>query len=180
MSCNNDYSNRIDKELKKRFKNAFKFSNNAINKFILLLRKSVYPYENIDKWEKFNETTLPEKEEFYGNLNMEDITDADYMYAKRVCKDFEIKNLGEYHDLYVQSDILLLAENFENMCLKICELVPGNILSAHGLAWQAAFKKAEVKLNLLINIDMLLMVEKVLEEEYVTLFINMQELTTNT
>ena len=110
MSCNNDYSNKIDKELKKRFKNAFKFSNNAINKFILLLRKSVYPYENMDKWEKFNETTLPEKEEFYGNLNMEDITDADYMYAKRVCKDFEIKNLGEYHDLYLKSDTLLLAD----------------------------------------------------------------------
>ena len=78
---------------------------------------------------------------------MEVITDADYPHAKRVCKDFEIKNLGEYHDLYVQSDILLLAENFGNMCLKICELVPGNILSAHGLAWQAAFKKAEVKLK---------------------------------
>ena len=50
------------------------------------------------------------KEEFYGNLNMEDITDADYMYAKRVCKDFEIKNLGEYHDLYLKSDTLLLAD----------------------------------------------------------------------
>ena len=64
----------------------------------------------MDKWEKFNETTLPEKEEFYSNLNMEDITDADYMYAKRVCKDFEIKNLGEYHDLYLKSDTLPLAD----------------------------------------------------------------------
>ena len=58
------------------------------------MRKSVYPYEYMDEWERFNETTLPEKEEFYSNLNVEDITDADYMHAKRTCKDFEIKNLG--------------------------------------------------------------------------------------
>ena len=75
----------------------------------------------MDDWEKFNETTLPE-EEFYSYLNLENITDADYMHAKRVCKDFEIKKLGEYHNLYLQSDILLLAdvlENFRKMCLKI-------------------------------------------------------------
>ena len=90
LSCNTDYSNKIDEELKKRFKNIFKFPNNDINKFILLLREGVYPYEHMNDWEKFNETTLPEKEEFYSNLNMEDITDADYMHAKRVCKDFEM------------------------------------------------------------------------------------------
>ena len=84
------------------FKNTFKFSDNDINKFILLLRKDIYPYEYVDDWEKFNETTLPEKEEFYSNLNMEDITNADYMHAKRVCKDFEIKYLGEYHVLYLK------------------------------------------------------------------------------
>ena len=63
---------------------------------------------------KFNETTLPEKEEFYNNLNMEDITDEDYMHGKRVCKDFEMKNLGEYHDLYHKSDTLLLADVFQS------------------------------------------------------------------
>ena len=62
----------------------------------------------MDIWENFNETSLPEKEDFYSHLNMEDITDADYVHTKRVCKDFEIINLGEYHDLYVQSDTLLL------------------------------------------------------------------------
>ena len=71
------------------------FSYNEINKFILLLRKGVYPYEYMDDLEKFNETKLPEKEELYSNLYMEDITDADYMHGKSVCKDFEIKNLGE-------------------------------------------------------------------------------------
>ena len=120
LSCNKDYSNKLDEKLKKRCKSTFKFYDNDINKFTLLLRKGVYPYEYMGDWEKFNETTLPEKEEFYSNLNMEDITDADYMHAKRVCKDFEIKNLGEYHDLYLKSDTLLLAdvfENFRKMCL---------------------------------------------------------------
>ena len=76
---------------------------------------------------------------------MEDITGADYAHAKRVCKDFEIKNLGEYHDLHVQSDALLLADlfvNFRNMCLKIFELDPAKFLSAPGLAWQATSKKS--------------------------------------
>ena len=112
-----------------QFKSTFKFSNNDINKFIFLLRKGVYPYEYMDEWEKFKETTLPEKEEFYWNLNMEDITDADYMHGKRVFKGFEIKNLGEYHDLYLKSDALLLAdvfENFRKMCLKVYELDPVN------------------------------------------------------
>ena len=79
-----------------------------------MLWKGVYPYEYMDDWEKFNETSLPEKEDFYSHLNMEDIIAADYVQAKRVCKDFEIKNLGEYHDLYVQSNTLLLADVFEN------------------------------------------------------------------
>ena len=94
---------------------------------------------------------------------MEDIPNTDYMHAKRVCKDFKIKNLGEYHDLHLKSDTLLLAdvfENFRKMCLKIYELDPVNFLSAPGLVWQAALKKTEVKLELLTDIRMLLMVEK--------------------
>ena len=86
--------------------------------------------------EKFNET-FPEKEEFYSNLNMEDITDADYMHVKRICNDFEIKNLGEYHDLYLKSDSLFLADVFENvskMCLELYQLNPAKIFSAPRLA----------------------------------------------
>ena len=93
--------------------------------FILPLRKGVYLYQYMDDWEKFNETTLPKKREFYSNLNMEEITEAGYMHGKRVCKDFEIKNLGEYHYLYLKSDTSLLAdvfENFRKMCLKIYQL----------------------------------------------------------
>ena len=89
-SCNKDYLNTIYKEPKKRFKNTFKFSNNDISNFILLVRKGVYCYDYMDEWEKFNETSLPEKE-FYSKLNMEDITDADYSHANRVCKDLKIQ-----------------------------------------------------------------------------------------
>ena len=102
----------------------------------MLLRKDVYPYEYMDDWQKFNKTTLPEKEEFYSNLNMEEITDVDYTHRKRVFKDFEIKNLGEHHDLYLNSDPLLLADVFEifrKMCLEIYELDLTKCISAPGL-----------------------------------------------
>ena len=98
----------------------------------------------MDDWEKFNETILPEKEEFFSNLNLEYITDADYMHAKRVCKYFEIKNFCEYHDSYLKTDPLFLAdifENFRKLYLKI-------YLAAPRLPWQAALKKTEVKLEL--------------------------------
>ena len=94
---------------------------------------------------------------------MEDATDSDYACAKRVCKDFEIKQLGDYHDFYGQSDTLLLAdvfENFRDMCLKRYTLDPGKIFSGPGLAWQGALKKTKVKLDLLTDIDVSLMVEK--------------------
>ena len=117
-----------------------------------MLRKGRYPYEHMGKWEKFNETSLPGKEEFYSNLNIEDIADADYMHAKRVCKDLEIKNLGEYHDLYLRSDTLLLTDVFENhikMRLEIYQLNLAKIPSVPRLAWQAPLKKTNVKLELL-------------------------------
>ena len=90
---------------------------------------------------------------------MEDITDADFVHAKRVCRNFE----REYHDLYVQRDTLLLAdvfENFQNMCLKIYELDPARFLTVQGLAQQPALKKTKAKLDLSTDIDMLLMIEK--------------------
>ena len=98
----------------------------------------------MDDSKKFNEIPLPEKEDFYSHLNMEDITDADYAHVKRVCKDFKIRNLGNYYDIYVQSNTLLLAdvfENFRNICLKIYELELAHGLSAPELTWDAALKK---------------------------------------
>ena len=98
----------------------------------------------MDDRERFNETSLPEKEDFHSHLNMEDISDANYAHTKIVCKDFEIKNIGEYHDLQVQSDTLLLAdvfENFRNMCLEIYELDPAKFLINSWISMASSFKK---------------------------------------
>ena len=162
LRCKKNYEKDFNKELIQRFANIYEFCNGD-HKFIFLLRKGVYPYEYMDSWERFNETSLPDKEAFYSNLNMEDITDVDYKHAKIVFKNLINKTLGDYHDLYVQSDTLLLAdvfENFRNMCIKVYELDPAHFLSAPGLAWQACLKKTEVKLELLTDVDILLMVEK--------------------
>ena len=161
--CKKNYEKNFNKELIERFANTYEFCNGDLNKFILLLRKGVYPYEYVDSWQRFDETSLPDKEAFYSNLNMEDITDVDYMHVKKVFKNLSNKNLGDYHDLCVQSDTILLAyvfENFRDMCIKVYELDPAHFLSAPRLAWQACLKKIEVKLELLTDVDMLLMVEK--------------------
>ena len=146
-------------ELSEKFPNTYQFCNRDLNKFSLLLRKGVYPYEYMDSWEKFNETELPDKESFYSELNKEGITDEDYVHAQKVWDTFNIKRLGEYHDLYIQADTLQLAdvfENFRNMCIEIYQLDPAHFLSAPGLAWQACLKKTGVKLQLLTDNDMLM------------------------
>ena len=104
-----------------------------------------------------------EKEEFYSNVNMEDIADADYNHAKEVCKDFEIKYLGEYHDLYLKRDTLLLAdvfEKFKKMCFVIYEIDPAYFFLIPGLTWQVALKKIKVEIELLTDTVMLLVAEK--------------------
>ena len=98
----------------------------------------------MDSWEKFNETSLSHKNIFYSELSLEDINDKDYLHAQKVWDVFEIRNLGEYHDLYVQTDTLLLAdvyEKFRDKCIEIYGLDPSHFLSAPGLAWQACLKK---------------------------------------
>ena len=123
-----------------------------------MLRKGVYPYEYMDNWKRFNETSLPSKESFYSNLNMENIEDIDYRHGNNVFNKFKLKNLGKYHGLYVQSDTLLLTdvfENFRNTCLKVYELDPAHFLSLPGLAWQACLKKTNGELELLTDLDML-------------------------
>ena len=86
-------------------------------------------------WKKLHEISLPENKDFYNHLNMADIADAYYAHAKRFSKDFEIKHSGEYHDLYVQGNTLLLAdviEKFQNICLELYELDPAKFLLAPG------------------------------------------------
>ena len=169
FNCNIYYKKKFNNDLIKKFKNTYSFCNNdtssseCINKFILLLRKGVYPYEYIDNWERFSEKLLPSKKYFYSNLNMEDISDIDYRHPDNVFKGFKLENLGDYHYLYVQSDTLLLADvfnNFRDMCIKEYELDPAHFLSLPGLAWQACLKKTNIELELLTDYDMLLMVEE--------------------
>ena len=133
------------------------------DKLTLLTRKGVYPYEYMDTLEKLKETQLPPREAFYSRLNDEGISDEDYAHAKKVWETFEIKNLEDYHNLYNQLDVLLLADVFEyfrNICIKNYKLDPAHYYTAPGLAWDAALKVTEVELELLSDIDMLLMVEK--------------------
>ena len=99
FSCKKNYEKDFNKELIERFANIYEFCNGDLNKFILLLRKGVYPYEYMDNWERFDETSLPDKQSFYGSLNMENIDDIDYRHDNNVFKKFKLKNLGEYHDL---------------------------------------------------------------------------------
>ena len=147
-------------DCKRSYKKDF---NKDFDKFILLIRKGVYPCEYMDSWERFDKKLLPKKENLYSSLNMEDVTAVDYRHAEKVWKDFKIKNIGEYHDLYVQSDTLLLTNVFKNVrdkYIEIYELDPLILLSAPGLAWEAYLKKTEIRLELLTDIDISLVVEK--------------------
>ena len=140
FDCKKNYRKEINKELIERFASTYKSCNNDINKFIMLLRKGVYPYEYMDGWDKFNVKSRPSKESFYSSLTLENITEVDYIHAKNVFKTFKLNNLGGYHDLYVQSDTLLLADVFENFrktCIKTYEFDPVHFISLPGLAWQA-------------------------------------------
>ena len=122
----------------KRFYNTYQLSKNDINKFKLLLRKGVYPYEYMDSWKRFNEKKLPSKDKFYNTLNLADISADGYAHAINVWNTFNIKNLGEYHDLYVKLDTALFAdvfENFRNKTIEIDKLDPAYFLTTPGLSW---------------------------------------------
>ena len=133
------------------------------DKFNLLARKGVYPYEYMDSLEKLKETKLPPKEAFYSRLNDGGISDEDYAHAQKVWRMFKMEYFKEYHELYNKVDVLLLAdvfENFRNICLENHELDPAHYYTAPGLAWDTALKITGVNLELLSDIDMLLIVEK--------------------
>ena len=144
-----------------------------------MIRKSVYPYDYMDSWKKFEETGLPPKDAFYNRINVKGISDQDYEHAQQVWNT--MGTLGCYHDTYLKTDLMLLAdvfETFRNTCLKNYKLDPAHFYTAPGLAWQALLKTAseycedekrrkeckvspdEFRLELFTDIDMLLMVEK--------------------
>ena len=129
----------------------------------MISRKGVYPYDYIDSLIKFSEEKLPPKEKFFNRLNETHISDENYDHAQNVREKFGLKNMGEYHDLYLKSDVLLLAdvfEEFRSVCLENYQLDPAWHYTSPGLAWDAALKKTEVRLELLTDPDMLLMFEE--------------------
>ena len=127
----------------KKFSNTYELSNGDI-KFILMFRKVVSPYEHMDGWKKFNEVSLFDKKAFYSELNLEDISPDKYILTQKVFEEFKLKNLGQYYDLYLRSNMLLLTdffENFRSIYLEIYEIDPAKFISASGLAWQVALKR---------------------------------------
>ena len=133
------------------------------NKRQLLQKKGIYPYEYMDSFERFDENQLPEKEKFYSSLSGEGITDEEYAHAQEVWATFGCQTLGNYHDLYVATDVLLLADVFENF-RKVCQekygLDPAHYYTAPGLSWDALLKKTGVELELLTDLDMHLFIER--------------------
>ena len=131
-------------------------------KLNLVTRKGVYPYEYMDSLERLKEK-LPPKESFYSRLTDEDISDENDQHAQKVREVFDMEHLQDYHNLYNETDVILLAdvfENFRSICIKYYELDPAHYYTAPGLAWDAALKITGVELELLTDTDMLLMVEK--------------------
>ena len=135
-----------------KFPSIYQFCDEDLNKFVLLLRKGVYPYEYMDSWERFHETSLAPRKAFYSELILEHISDKDYNYAQKVWEVFGINNLGEYHDLYVQCDALLLADvfkKFRELCIEGYGLDPSRFLSAPGLAPQSCLKRNKCKFRII-------------------------------
>ncbi|XP_054718997.1 uncharacterized protein LOC129228343 [Uloborus diversus] len=133
------------------------------NKVHLLLKKGVYPYEYMNSFQKFEEKSLPPKSAFFSSLMEEGISDEAYIHASTVWKEFNIKCMGDYHDLYVASDVYQLSDvfqKFRKICLTYYKIDPCHTFTAPGLGWQACLKMTDQPLELLTDIDMHLFVER--------------------
>ena len=175
----------VSKEFELRFIDSFKFMSSSLDSLVnnlargnhkfwgferfsnnqreLLIKTGIYPYEYMDSWNKFSEDRLPSKDKFYSKLNMSDVSDKGYDHARLVWSEFKIKNMGEYHDLYLLTDTILLAnvfESFRSVCMDNYGLDPAHFYTAPGLAWKVFLKKTGIALELLQDNDMLLMFEQ--------------------
>ena len=158
-------SSSLDNLTKNLPDDAFKYTQQEFIKeqFNLMKQKGIYPYDYMDSFNKFNETQLPNKKDFFSILNNEHISHEQYNHAQNVWKTFNIKTMGDYHDLYLKSDILLLADVFENFrktCLQYYKLDPCHYFTSPGLSWDAMLKMTNIKLELMNDIDMFQFIEK--------------------
>ena len=157
-------SSSLDKLVNNLPKESLKYTSKMFKgtKFDLMVRKGVYPYDYMDSFDKFK-SQLPSQEDFFSILNNEHISDENYQHAKNVWNTFNLKNMGEYHDLYLQSDILLLADVFENFrktCIEYYKLDPCHYFTSPGLSWDAMLKMTDIKLELMTDINMFQFIEK--------------------
>ena len=129
----------------------------------LMIKKGVYPYDYMNSFEKFEDSRLPKKEDFFSIMNNEHITDEEYQHAQNVWNEFDLSSMGEYHDLYLKSDILLLTDVFENFrktCQQYYELDPAHYFTTPGLSWDAMLKRTKTELELMSDVDMFQFIEK--------------------
>lgn len=174
-----------NQKIKLRFIDSFKFMASSIdnlaknleaNQFLeiqkhfpnpnqcnLITRKGVFPYDFLDSYEKLNYPCLPPPPNFYNKLTESNITDEQYTHALKVWSEFNCNNLGDYSDLYLKSDVLLLAdifENFRNICINTYDLDPAHYYTSPGLSWDAMMKYTKVEMELLTDIDMVNFINK--------------------
>lgn len=132
------------------------------DKVDLVTRKGIFPYEYVDSWEKLEDKCLPPKDEFYSHVSGESVSDDDYDFAKKIWSEFNCKTLGEYSDLYLKTDVLILSdvfENFRDVCMETYKLDPAWYFTSPGLAFDAMLKHTGVTLDLMTDYDMILMTE---------------------
>ena len=158
-------SSSLDNLTKNLPDDAFKYTQQEFIKeqFNLMKQKGIYPYDHMDSFDRFNETKLPVQQDFYSILNNEHISDEQYKHAQNVWDTFNLKTMGDYHDLYLKSDILLLTDVFENFrktCLQYYKLDPCHYFTSPGLSWDAMLKMTDIKLELITDIDMYQFIEK--------------------
>ena len=152
---------RLSSNLSNLFYTREAFPNDE--QFRLIKRKGVYPYDYMDSFKRFSEKSLPRREDFYSILNDSGISESDHSHAKEVWSTFQIRDMGEYHDLYLRTDVLLLAdvfESFRSTCLEYYRLDPCHYYSAPGLSWDALLRMTKINLDLIADLDQQLFIEK--------------------
>ena len=158
-------SSSFDKLVSYLPKEALKYTSEEFTgkRLNLISQKGVYPSDYMDCFEKFDQRELPTKKQFYSILNDQHVTNGEYDHARKVWKTFDIKTMGGYHDLYLKSDVLLLADVFQSFrktCLQYYKLDPCHYFTSPGLSWDAMLKMTNVKLELMTDVDMFQFIEK--------------------